>query len=231
MLIGFYGKKQAGKSTSALYTRNKIRRIAGHTQTLIQVINFADTLKSVINTVFGVPLEILNGTDEEKNQTIIFNRQANCYDVLQNALNEEQRNRFSQGSTMMITARDLMQILGKVFRAINQNCFIESTLRRTKQADHTIIADVRMSNEMLAVLQAGGHIIYLDRNKDVISSEVSEQASLREIEECMHLIDNKENIHIINNCTLTTAERNRKLDTIIESFIFPIPNPDIGIYR
>ena len=231
MLIGLYGKKQSGKSTSAKYLKEQILQIRGQSDSLVQIVNFADSLKEMIHNLFGVPLNILNGTDEEKNTPFLLkNAKVKEFQVaFHDFITADMELKMWETNTVKVSPRKLMEWVGFICRAVNQECFINATMQKINNADHTIIADVRMENEVRAILQHGGWVIYLDRNKSVSSSVPSEQASSDTLLAIATELNTNKTVYIPNE-DRDIEDRNYHLDVFIKENIQP-SDDHLGIYK
>jgi hypothetical protein len=154
MIIGFSGKKQSGKDTAVSDLQRRLRPYDRRTQ----VIRFADELKRIVQTCFGVPQEVF---DSEAGKM----RMLDCG----------------------MTLRTLLQHLGTdVFRRIDPQCWVrtycqavhdeyEASLALDEILPVILTPDVRFANEVAAVHKLGGVVIRLMRSPhtDTHLSEVS----------------------------------------------------------
>lgn len=62
-LILFSGRKKSGKDTISQYIKQKLEKTHN-----VHILHFADSLKEICRDFFGIPSELLWGTDEQKNE-------------------------------------------------------------------------------------------------------------------------------------------------------------------
>lgn len=119
----------------------------------VKVYHFADTLKNICHSLFGLTLEQVYGSDEHKNQPT---------DLLWENMPENNEN-----LTGRITARELMQHFGtNVIRKIKDDAWVASTISSItgEGSEVAIIPDVRFPNEIEAIHKNGGIVIRLTRD-------------------------------------------------------------------
>lgn len=129
MLIGLSGRAGAGKTTVANYLVSK-----GFTKDA-----YARTLKEAVSLVFGVPMEILTGDLDAKNQVAPY---------------------------WGLTYREIMQLFGtEACRATFGDNIWEKVLwnRHTLLDYDLVLDDVRFVNEGAAILSRGGMVIEVER--------------------------------------------------------------------
>lgn len=181
-ILGLAGKKQSGKSSLCDFlARNTHELFHGAP---VHVTGFAETLKRTVSELFTVPLDILNGTDDDKNR-------------LTNTTWRGER----------LTARRLMQVFGTdMVRALHTDAWVNATMARVaKQDGVTLLADVRFPNEVEAIQRAGGKVVRLTRNGDCADGHESEKALDREN------FDWRKFDAVIENDKLTLTEQNMEL--------------------
>ena len=131
---------------------------------LVRGYNFADPLKEICMSLFGLTHEQCYGTDEEKSGKIEFN-----WDKMPGEV------RFKSGYGQM-TAREFMQYFGaEIMRKINPNIWVDNCIARIKEDDSpvAIISDCRYINEIEAVKKAGGKVIKLTRDISELETKSS----------------------------------------------------------
>ncbi len=135
MILGLSGKKQSGKDTIAtwLVKTTPVFKVARR-------YGFTDRIKQIAHYTFGVPFNLLNGTEAEKNTEVFPG----------------------------YTVRQVCQTIGNLFRDINPSVWTEGLMREIKSIDRpsllAVIADVQFPDEVRAIHQAGGRVIRLTRS-------------------------------------------------------------------
>jgi hypothetical protein len=141
-LIGITGYRGHGKSTAA-----QVLESAGWRH-----FNFSDTLKEVVQLVYGIPLEIQNHA----------------------VLKEEVWPYYPHKSP-----RELLQYIGTdMFRNYIADTWIEAWRRRSMMFSHVVVSDVRFPNEADVITEMGGIVIRVHnpdiRHTDAASKHASE---------------------------------------------------------
>jgi hypothetical protein len=119
----------------------------------VKVYHFADSLKNICHSLFGLTLDQVNGSDEHKNQ-------------LTNLLWDDMPENHSN-QTGPMTAREFMQHFGtNVIRKIKDNAWVDCTMSSilSEGSEVSIIPDVRFPNEVEAIQKNGGRVIRLTRD-------------------------------------------------------------------
>ena len=156
-IIGFHGAKQSGKDTSC-----------SHLATLTTVKRFAygDELKKECYKKFGMSLELMHGTDEDKNtpEPYIWREQDG------KIYHEDQLPCVMSSDLERLTIRTFLQYYGtEVMRSINDKCWINVVETLVKDyallnPDHLIvITDARFQGEINHVRGMGGTVVALTR--------------------------------------------------------------------
>jgi hypothetical protein len=140
-IIGFSGRKQSGKSTSADYIKSIIDK---HSLKIShRIYSFADSLKQdICMNILGMTYEQCYGTDDDKNTPTGLTWNNN-----------------------QLTARAAMEIIGTdIFRSLKNSVWVDATINKIRRdnLDLAIIADCRFPNEVESIKNAGGFIIRLD---------------------------------------------------------------------
>lgn len=121
----------------------------------VKIYHFADPLKLMAIDFFDLEPQQVYGTDKDKNTSTPYpaqNAALKGKDVLDN---------------IHMTAREFLQYFGTdVMRSIKDTVWVDYTIKKIKQEQSSvaIIPDVRFPNEVLAIKNAGGIVIRLDRN-------------------------------------------------------------------
>ena len=135
----------------------------------VKAYNFADPLKRVCMSLFGLTKEQCFGTEEQKNSLTNI--------LWDNVSNDGQRG-LDPGGYM--TAREFMQFYGtNICRRIHDRVWIDATMNQIKAEtpELTLIGDCRFENEIDEVHDNGGKVIYFTRNSESEDSHDSEKAS------------------------------------------------------
>jgi shikimate kinase len=141
MLIGLVGLKGSGKDTFA--------------KTLIEEYgfikdSFAAPLKDSVASIFGWDRDLVEGASSESR-----------------AWREEKDEYWSEVLNTKVTPRGILQIIGtEVFRDnLHEDIWVKSFIKRNQNSKNNIImTDVRFPNEMQAIKDLGGIIIYVRRD-------------------------------------------------------------------
>ena len=152
----------------------------------VKAYNFADPLKRMCIALFGLDREQCYGTDEQKNSLT---------DILWDNI--------SQDSSGRMTAREFMQFFGtNICRRIKDDVWVSLCIKQIKDENPNLalIGDCRFKNEIDAVHEAGGKVIYFTRNSQSSDGHDSEKAS-----------EYKDHYDCIIDNTNTSVEEQNKL--------------------
>ena len=152
----------------------------------VKAYNFADPLKRLCISLFGLDREQCYGTDEQKNSLT---------DILWDNV--------SQDSSGRMTAREFMQAFGTdICRKIKDDVWVSLCIKQIKDENPNLalIGDCRFKNEIDAVHEAGGKVIYFTRNSQSSDGHDSEKAS-----------EYKDHYDCIIDNTNTSVEEQNKL--------------------
>lgn len=119
----------------------------------VKVYHFADSLKEISMSLFGLSYEQVYGTDAQKNTKIGIMWE----DMPENV-------EHNQGE---MTSREFLQHFGtNVIRKIKNEAWVDATINRImeEKTQLAIIPDVRFPNEVKAIHEAGGKVVRLTRN-------------------------------------------------------------------
>lgn len=119
----------------------------------VKTYHFADELKSMCYRLFGIKIEQVYGSDDQKNELT---------NILWDDMPEN-----NEKLTGPMTAREFMQHFGtNVIRKIKDDAWVECTIANIlyEQSNVAIIPDVRFPNEVHAIHQNGGVVIRLTRD-------------------------------------------------------------------
>jgi hypothetical protein len=178
----------------------------------VRIYNYADLLKDIMATVFGVEWKQLYGTNEEKDTPT----KVKWMDAVGFLERKEKKVLAGEGKLKeYMTSRELMQFFGTdVCRILLDDCWVESCFRRIEAESPAIaiICDCRFKNEVQFAKDKGAHVIRLLR-KPFEGTHRSE----KEIE----WIKPEEFTAVIDNSNMTMREKNQEiLDTMYKLGVF-----------
>jgi hypothetical protein len=153
-ILGFAGRKQAGKTTCAKFFQSK--------NPGIRIYSFADRLKWLCVELLGLEEHQVWGTDEQKNELTHIRWE----DMPGYSYYDMNGNYIENVCMGPMTGRQILQYVGtNIFRKIYGDCWVRVTLRDIQRDNLpiAIIDDVRFPNEVTGINKAGGHVIKLTR--------------------------------------------------------------------
>lgn len=171
--------------------------------------SFADTLKEIAITLFGLSYEQVYGDDSYKNQRIPHLRWENMpgvctnekfFTFMQSVMDELDEDEEDEGYKLIyhaagpMTAREFLQFLGTdVMRKMYEPIWVERLIKdiQLEQPAIAVVDDVRFLNEIEALQAVGAKVIGLSRNP-FESSHASEQVVKENWDKLDHVIDNNE---------------------------------------
>lgn len=182
--LAISGRKQSGKDTVARYLQGKLYQDFNGYRSAIT--HFAEPLKNMIHDVFGVPSQLLYGTDEDKNTLTDIhwdNLPMNIRVAYSVSLDIEGHTTgdipvFIPKSGAM-TIREVLQVIGTdIFRnMIDYDVWAKSIFRKNwGNIDLVIIPDCRFENEVKQVKDHGGFVMRINRNTGLTDTHLSETA-------------------------------------------------------
>ena len=205
-IVGLKGNKQSGKDSSFLYIQEK--------KSLVKRFAFGDFLKKEINQMYGIPLELLFGTDEDKNtMTDFVFCWANHHIYHKNEIPEEY-----EGGIFIVnlTIRRFMQLYGtEIVRKSNPNHWVDvldvEIQKFKKEHPHylIVITDVRFPNEVAYVRNNDGIVIGLSRSIEE-GSHASEEPVTKDSD-----ID-----FFVDNQNMTVKETNHQVFNIVQDTFY-----------
>jgi hypothetical protein len=156
MIIGFAGKKGAGKDYVAGMFQQELHK---HKITTRRIA-FADSLKDAISAMLTIPKYYLYSADKD----------THGYDVKSGLVVPLDKN------PEAISIRKLMQGFGQSMKeTLGSNIFID--LAMNKITDNAVITDVRFPNEVAAIKSRGGYIIrIINPEERANDQDISENA-------------------------------------------------------
>lgn len=173
----------------------------------IKPYNFADHLKSFCSDVLGLTFEQVHGSDKDKNsKTKIKWENLPYYDLWTANLPSKEKPRG------YMTAREVMQKFGDIIRSIKSDAWCFSTINRIQKerSDLAIIGDLRFSNELKAVHDAGGKVIRLLRNSDSLGEDSHESE--------IALVNCQDFDYIIDNRDISINEKNNRILNVLQEW-------------
>ena len=177
-----------------------------HVWPYIKSYNFADRLKETVGSIFGIDMELLNGTNEQKNTLthLKYSDFAFCmYPGEISKLKKEEK------YESFLTVREVLQFFGtKVCRRIQDSCWIDNCIRDiiTEQVPFATVGDCRFPNEVLAMQAIGAKVIHLKRRIDN-DYDLSESS-----------LDNFEGFDfVLDNQDMTLVEKHIEIFKYLES--------------
>ena len=147
------GNTQVGIFDVARRDRTFVDYAEKHMWPFVKVYHFADTLKSIAIELFGLDPRQVFGTNDDKNSDTRY-----TWEGMPTNPN---------GKTGVLSARDFLQYFGTALvRQIADDAWVHATIKRVKLEDSEValIPDVRFPNEVLAIKEAGGVVIRMERD-------------------------------------------------------------------
>lgn len=137
-----------------------------HIWPTVKLYNIADQLKMACYKIFGVSLDNLYGTNEQKNAPTHIPA-ANIFPLL--TATEKKQLKLDLGDNEYLSARQLMQYFGtNICRKLDNNCWVQSCLQQIEvdNPEIALIADVRFENELDAIKnnESSSFVFKLERN-------------------------------------------------------------------
>ncbi len=199
-IIGFAGKKQSGKDTLGSFLAS---RFGG------EKFYFASPIKAFCIEYLGLDGKLLYGSDEDKNQptNITWGQMPHFASLVAD-------NKFAwSDSDKLMTHRQVLQQVGNEwFRSIDPHIWVKKLFKFLEKYPGEIpaayLCDVRFHNEMDAIHERGGKVIYLSRQAIMTDPHASEM----EMETYKHYDARLEN----NNSPL--AETKERLLSLLTSW-------------
>jgi len=165
----------------------------------VRKFSFADKLKLSVNHIFGISLELMYGTDEEKNTKtkVKFKDFFGIIDI--GTINTVKKNTSPED---FITIRQVLQFFGtNVCRRIYDRCWIDGLINDIKSYNSklSLVDDCRFKNEVYALKDVGAKLIKLDRSTSADSH--SSEKDLDDIDESVFDL-------VVPNSKMTLLEKN-----------------------
>jgi hypothetical protein len=140
----------------------------------VKIYAFADMLKATASSVFGIPEEWVNGTNEDKSKETHIKWKDMATFLAPVTVSQLKK---SGKYDTNLTVREFLQYFGtNICRKIYDDCWVTSCLRRIEidQPDIAIISDCRFKNEVRAGKKAGAKIVKLSRAPFAADTHASE---------------------------------------------------------
>lgn len=173
LIIGVHGFKQSGKDTLAklLVEEYGYRRLA-----------FADRVKDAIHIIFGVPKELLYGSDEDKQKPSGV-RWSDLKDVVREKKDDPE----------VLSVRELLQIFAtEICRSKIPSIWYRYL--PLPEGERLVISDLRFNNEADFLLSRGAHLVKVVRPSVVGMAHESEKGLPEEI--MHHVIHNNDSLDV-----------------------------------
>jgi hypothetical protein len=176
----------------------------------IKIYAYADFLKEIAINLFGLSYEQVYGTDEDKN-TFTKIRWENMPGVVDDKIVAAglQSGKIMYHKKGRMTAREFLQFFGTdICRKISNTCWVDYTINKIQQDNPAlaIISDVRFINEINAIKDKNGFVIYLTRASNATDQHPSEQ-DIKDIKVCNAVLDNQD---------MTIPQQNEALFTLLQ---------------
>jgi hypothetical protein len=168
--LAFSGKKQVGKDTATGIAVKLLQESGKHIQTL----GFADVLKDMCITVFGLDGNLVYGTNEDKQQLTKYK-----WDNLPDNIRWKYRNDAIWPRSGNMTIREMLQVVGTdIFREMfDQDIWVNAALDQDWEGtDVVIVTDCRFPGEKLAIEDRDGIVVRINRDTGLQDSHASETA-------------------------------------------------------
>jgi hypothetical protein len=177
---------------------------------LVKIYNLADELKYTVHVIFGISMELLCGTEDDKNHEtdVKWKDMAKLILKRKDIIKLKEEDRYDKNMTI----RELLQYFGtNVCRSLLADCWFDSCLNRIKAEEprYALIGDVRFPNEVRGFKKEGAKIILLNRDKFENSHE--SETSLSKIK-------NTDFDGIIDTSNKTIEEKNIEISKLIHKW-------------
>ena len=167
-ILGLQGPKGSGKDYA-------YKVIADISPVRVKRFAFADELKLELSEVFGLDMQLLHGSQEEKDT---------AYTTV--AWTSPMVSKHSEGRSGYLTYRELLQIYGTEIARLGRGADIWLDKLKPKVYDWleeddehiAIITDVRYANEAKWVSISGGTNVLIDGNRSDSDTHISERGDL-----------------------------------------------------
>lgn len=205
------GGEQEGQGIIDIYRKDyEFSQFAQHhVWPYIKAYNFADRLKETASLVFGIPMELLNGSNEDKDTPTHLKYSDFAFCMYAGEINKLKKDNLYE---QYLTVRQVLQFFGtKVCRRIQDSCWIDRCISDiiTEQVPFATVGDCRFPNEVQAMQAIGAKVIYLKKKID--NDHDLSESSLDDYTGFDHVIDNQE---------MTIEQKNIEIFKYLESVGF-----------
>jgi len=166
-------------------------------QQYIKIYAFADHIKEIATKIFGIPPDMIYGTDEQKNQltSLLWEDMPGVItvEIPQDDVNAVLLSCLTYHKPGLMTGREFMRYFGtEICRKMYNSIWIDSLVSRieTEAPEIALISDVRFINECQALSTYGAHLIMLKRNLNPNAEHASEKEVYLSKDMVHHTIDN-----------------------------------------
>lgn len=187
----------------------------------VKNVGFADTLKEVVSKQFGIPEELMWGTNDQKNTPTHIE-----LDNIRPLLSKRRKTEFSKTPNRPITVREMLEIFGTdICRQIDPECHIRSAFNNLEKSgtEVGIITDCRFANEFLYCKNfkkrnRGVKCFLVKMTRQPFESNAISEQGLPEIE--LSQYDN-----VFDNKDMSFADKSQEIiDFFIEQNVLAISN-------
>lgn len=155
-IVGINGYKQSGKDTAAMHLIEKYN---------FERRAFADKVKKVLAVIFDIPPELMNGSEEDKNQATALR----WVDLTPEIRKDRDERRYPE----VLSIREALQIFAtEVCRSKIPDIWVRFV---NLDAGNIVFSDVRFENEAKFIKEKGGIIIRVTRPGAAGSNHASEE--------------------------------------------------------
>lgn len=162
----------------------------------VKIYHFADSLKYLLANMFSMDINVLFGNQEQKESTSHI-KWKNMIDLIPKQYRPTHKDRDA-----FMSNREVMQYFGDIMRHIDDMCFVNYTIDEINRENLPVclIADVRREEEIDAINNIGGKVIYLTR---CIDSNEKHNTELG-----LSKVDRSKFYLVIENDNMTIHEKN-----------------------
>lgn len=125
----------------------------------VRKFSFADNLKLATHKIFGIPLELLYGSDEDKNSPTHI-KLKELFGLLPIGMINNLKNAMSPEDCLSV--RQILQLFGtNVCRKIDDSCWVRGLITDIESygSELSLVDDCRFKNEVYAMKDAGATVI------------------------------------------------------------------------
>jgi len=128
----------------------------------VKTYHFADALKVILSSMFGLSIDMLFGTQEDK-ASLSTIKWGQLVDII-----PKKKLKKNINLEEFMTYREVMQYFADVMKNVDDLCFVNNCLQQIEmeQVPISLIADVRTEPEVMALKAKGAKIIYLTKRPE-----------------------------------------------------------------